>query len=492
MKFLSLITFVPIIGSVLILLIPKDKTTFIKIISLCCTFVSLIVSLYLLYLFDPSIANITRVSGMQFVERYKWIPIFDIEYFLGIDGLNLPLVFLTMLLFFIGVIVSWNITRSVKGYFILFLFLETGITGAFLSLNFFLFYIFWEIVIIPLYFMVGYWGGEKREYSAIKFFLYMLLGSAVMLVGVLALYFAVEPHSFNFFVLIENNNYSMDFQKWIFLTLLIAFAIRIPLFPFHSWLSDILVEAPSGVGIIISAVFLNMGTYGLLRICFPILPAAAKYFSSLLAFSGAINITYSAFVALAQKDLKRLIAYTNMCHLGFILFGLSAFTSAGFHGAVMHIFNYGIIAAFLIISVEMLSYRLKTRDIDKIGEGLSLKIPLITVITGTAFYGVLSLPGLSTFTSQVMMNIGTFQIYPVLTIIGIGSLIVLAAYFLWIFQHMFFGSLRNECSDLYDITKREIIAIIPLFVITIALGIYPMLFFRLINTTITSLLTLIH
>jgi NADH-quinone oxidoreductase subunit M len=335
---LSWMTFFPLLGAAVIAFLPRERKTLIKYVAAAATAVPLLLGVQVFIGFDRG------TTAMQLVEKAAWIPPFNIEYFMGIDGLSVPMVLLTALLSFICVIASWGIDKAPKGYFSLFLLLETGMMGVFCALDFFLFYMFWEVMLLPMYFLIGIWGGPRKEYAAIKFFLYTLAGSVLMLLAMLALYFNVKDpatggHTFNMLHMMSQSNHSPwllggHVRHLVWMALFIGFAIKVPIFPFHTWLPDAHVEAPTAVSVILAGVLLKMGTYGILRISYPMLPDAARWFALPLAVLGMINIIYGAFCAMAQSDMKKLVAYSSISHMGYVLLGMAAFTTQGINGAV--------------------------------------------------------------------------------------------------------------------------------------------------------------
>ncbi|HKJ68954.1 MAG TPA: NADH-quinone oxidoreductase subunit M [bacterium] len=482
--YLTLVTFMPILGALGILLVPKERSEVVKIIAAAAAGVQLWIALMILFAFDPN------ATSMQFVEQYAWIDTFNIQYHLGIDGLSMPMVLLTALLSFIGVFASWNTKKATKGYFALFLLLDTGMMGVFVSLDFFLFYIFWEVMLLPMYFLIGIWGGPQREYAAIKFFLYTFAGSILMLLAMLALYFTQDPHTFNMLTLMQST-YGRTFQIVVFLALFIAFAIKVPIFPFHTWLPLAHVEAPTAISVILAGVLLKMGTYGLLRVSFPILPEGTLWFALPMAVLGVINIIYGAMCAMAQKDIKRLVAYSSINHMGIVLLGMAAMTKAGMSGAIFQMFNHGTVTAMLFLSVGVIYDRAHHREIDGFG-GLASRMPIYSGVVAVAFFAGLGLPGLSSFISEAMSFIGAFPVYTTLTIIATLGIVLNAGYFLWAFQRIFFGELNEKYADIAEINGRELFTLVPLAVIIIFLGIYPMPVLGLFDTTVNQLLDLLH
>jgi len=492
MGYLTLVTFIPLVGAAIITFLPKGKTLLIKQISAVATGITLFLTILMLFSFNTNKIGINDLSSFQFVERYSWIEMFNIEYFMGVDGLSFPMVLLTALLSFLCIFASWNINKAHKGYFALFLLLETGMMGTFVSLDFFLFYIFWEVMLLPMYFLIGIWGGPRREYAAIKFFLYTLFGSVLMLLAMLAFYFTNEPHTFNMLTIMANNaNYARSFQLWVYVALFIGFAIKVPIFPFHTWLPDAHVEAPTAISVILAGILLKMGTYGLLRISYPMLPEAAVYFSFSLAIFGLINIIYGAFTAMAQSDLKKLVAYSSISHMGFVLLGMSVFTQTGINGAVLQMFNHGTITAMLFLLVGVIYDRAHHRDIDGFG-GLGKQMPIYAGIFSFAFFASLGLPGLSGFIGEVMVFIGAFSVYKIVTIIAVTGVVITAAYHLWVIQRMFLGKMPEKYKTLPDINGREIFTLAPLMVIILIVGIYPMPVLNLMKTSLNYLITVVH
>ncbi|MBI4242838.1 MAG: NADH-quinone oxidoreductase subunit M [Planctomycetes bacterium] len=510
---LSLIIFVPLIGATVILFIPNNQRLLIKIASLVSAAIPLLLCYPLLNEYNSASAQ------FQFVERANWIEYFNIEYYIGIDGLSISMVLLTAMLSFICIIASWNIehwkvNKGIKGYFCLFLLLQTGMTGVFCALDFFLFYVFWELVLLPMYFLIGIWGGPRREYAAMKFFLYTLVGSVLMLVVMLALYFTSNKDgAFTFDLLWYKENASKILtswgSKWVmvgFVGLFIGFAIKVPIFPFHTWLPDAHVEAPTPVSVILAGVLLKMGVYGLLRISYCVFPDAAIQFSPIMMILGAVNIIYGAMCSMAQirgvprldkstgqmtieQDWKKLIAYSSVSHMGYCLIGMAAVTTAGITGAVFEMWNHGIITGALFLLVGVLYDRAHHRNINEFG-GLWAPMPYYGGITAVMFMASLGLPGLAGFISEALCLIGGFQasdptnyylgisgayFYKILTGICAIGVVLGAGYFLWSYQRIFLGSLNTKYAGISDISTRELITIVPLLIITILLGIQPTL-----------------
>ena len=478
---LTYMTFFPLAGMIVVLLLPGGWHNLIRWVSALFTVPPLLLAVWLYGNFDR--AN----PGLQFTEQVPWIPAYNIDYFVGVDGISISMVLLTALLCFLCIFASWGIDKGVKGYFALFLLLDTGMMGVFVALDFFLFYVFWELMLLPMYFLIGIWGGPRREYAAIKFFLYTMFGSVLMLLAILALYFTSEPHTFDMTKLIaQNSKYATaalsfwpfdrlgwGFQHVVWMALFIGFAIKIPAFPFHTWLPDAHVEAPTAISVILAGVLLKMGTYGILRINFPMLPAAtadlAYYFLGVL---GTWNIIYGALCAMAQKDFKKLVAYSSVSHMGYVMLGMATFTSQGMSGAVLQMFNHGTITAMLFLLVGVIYDRAHHRDIEGFG-GLAAIMPTYTGVSALAFFASMGLPGLSGFISEVLVLLGAWQKYPILTIFGASGVVLTAGYLLWTIQRVYLGQLSDKYKNLPEINGRELFTLIPLGIIVIILGVYP-------------------
>ncbi|MFH1561798.1 MAG: NADH-quinone oxidoreductase subunit M [Nitrospirota bacterium] len=479
---LSLIIFIPLIGGILLLFLPKDKDKQIKTVATTIAVIPVILTGWVCLLFDQTTAQI------QFMEKVNWIPSLGISYLVGLDGLGLPMVIITTLLSLLSLTISWNIKVRVKEYFALFLILEAGMLGVFLSLDLFVFYIFWELVLIPMYFIIGVWGGPRREYASIKFILYTLIGSLFMLLGFLGIYFAVEPHTFN---MLELSQKPQIFQSTfvaniVFLALYVGFAVKIPVFPFHTWLPDAHVEAPTAGSVILAGVLLKMGAYGLLRVSLPILPESAKYFAYLLAILGLINIIYGAFVAMAQTDLKKMIAYSSISHMGYVLLGIAALTPMGLNGALMQCFTHGIVTGALFMLVGVIYDRAHTRDINAFG-GIAKVVPAYASIMGIAVMASLGLPGLAGFIGELLCFLGAFPVFSIITGAAVFGVLITAIYLLWMYRQVFFGDLNEKYAKLKDLDGREWISLAPLMFLIILVGLYPKVVLDLMNVTILAL-----
>jgi len=535
---LSLIVFLPIIAFVIVLAIPGSQKQIIRIVSLAAAIAQGILSVILWQGYDKTMPGIIAGSNgnvnetFQFVERLDWISLnfgrfgtLNIEYFLGVDGLSITMVLLTALVSIIGVVSSWTIQKQVKGYFLLYNLLSMAMMGCFVALDFFLFYVFWEIMLLPMYFLIGVWGGPNREYAAIKFFLYTLFGSVFMLLVMIGLYFSViDPatgkHTFNMVAMVDQANYipgsifgpeSTVWRYVAFIALFVGFAIKVPMFPFHTWLPDAHVEAPTPISVILAGVLLKLGTYGMLRINFPFFPEVFADLAYVVGVFGAINIIYGALCALAQLDLKKMVAYSSISHMGYVLLGMAAINTEGMSGALFQMFNHGTITAMLFLLVGVIYDRAHSRQIEKFG-GLSSYMPVYSGILTMAFFASLGLPGLSGFISEAFVFVGSFssEVTRPIAIVSVLGIVFGAAYLLWSLQRMFLGKRRpdalyelhedetgktqihfHDWKGKNDVDARELSMLIPLGIIVIFLGIYPMPVLGLMTESINKLVEVI-
>lgn len=507
---LSLLIFVPFVLAGIALFIPTRFTTSFRLLSLSANIVQLFLAgkIILSYEFD---------GGFQLVEKVSWISLslgswgqLQADYFVALDGLSFPLVLLSVFILLIATLTSWKQVKNAKGYFILLLILNGAIIGSFCALDFLLFYVFFEFMLLPMYFLIGIWGGPNREYASIKFFLYTLLGSILILIVLIGLYLSVQTpgdnpvHTFNVLHMQDMNNFIPDsvldpdgvgqlgffnFRQWAFLLLLVGFLIKLPAVPFHTWLPDAHVEASTPVSVILAALLLKFGGYGLLRFVYPVFPDSAVDFSLLVGLLGLISIIYGALNALASKDLKRLIAYSSVSHMGFVLLGIAAATVEGITGAVYQMVSHGIISALLFVLAGVIYDRTQDRIIDNYS-GLATKMKSYTAFILIGFFASMGLPGFAGFIGEVLIFFGAFQSHIVnglipawLPITATLGLLLAAGYYLWTIQRMFFGpfAIKNSTAELSDLNTQEYLVLVPLALAALLFGVLPQLLLNYIN-----------
>ena len=480
---LSLILFTPLFGAILILFVPKTNENAIKWIANIVTFVGFLVSIPLWFWYNP------QQPEFQFVERAQWIPSIGAQYFLGVDGFSALLILLTTLMGVIAVLSSWTaITERIKEYYIFLLVLQTGMIGAFVSLDFLLFFLFWEVMLVPMYFLIGIWGSDRRLYSAIKFFLYTLVGSVVMLLGILALYFyqysVTKVYSFDI-TEFQQLNVPFDLQWWIFLAFFLGFAIKVPMFPFHTWLPDAHTDAPTAGSVILAAVLLKMGTYGFIRFSLPILPEATRYFVPMMVLLSIIGIVYGALVAMAQSDWKRLVAYSSVSHMAMVMLGMFALNPVGIMGSIVQQLNHGISTGALFLIVGIVYERRHTRQISEYG-GLSKVMPVYAAVFLVMTMSSIGLPALNGFIGELLILQGVFVASRVWAAFAASGVVLGAAYMLWLYQRTMFGKIENPKNEkLLDLNLREFVTFAPLLILAVWIGLYPAPFLRRLETSVT-------
>jgi len=471
-NYLSTIIFLPALGAVIIAFIPGLSGRVIKWLSVIFTLVPLALSVYLFAIFD-------RASGaIQFEEKLSWIPAINAHYHLGVDGISLPLVILMALLGFLVVLISWKIDLRPREYFAWLLLLETSILGVFCSLDLLLFFLFWEIEVIPMYFLISIWGTGRREYSAIKYVIYTLFGSAFMLAGILSLYFATGSLSM---VDIAQGGLAMIQSAvpvaGIFWLLLIGFAVKLPVFPLHTWLPDAHTDAPTAVSVVLAGALLKMGGYGMIRICVSIFPQVAREFALILIVLAVVNVLYGAAITLRQTDLKRLIAYSSVSHMGYVLLGIFALGQVSLVGATMQMFSHGIITGLLFAMAGLVMHNAKERDLRKLG-GLARQMPVIVVVFSVAGLASLGLPTTSGFAAEFLVFVGSFTSTAVVgiklwTILGVLGIVITAGYILWMLQRVFYGPPLDKFNKVKDADILERVYMFVFVAVIMGVGIYP-------------------
>jgi len=480
---LSLVLFTPLAGAILLLFVNKRAENAIRWIANVFAFAGFVVSLPLWFSYN------SQDPGWQFVEKMEWIPSLGAQYFLGVDGFSCLLILLTTLMGCISVLSSWTaITQRVKEYYIFLLVLQTGMIGAFVSLDFLLFFLFWEVMLVPMYFLIGIWGSDRRLYSAIKFFLYTLVGSVVMLLGILALYFsyhtATGVYTFDI-TLFQQANFNTNLQWWVFLAFFLGFAIKVPMFPFHTWLPDAHTDAPTAASVILAAILLKMGTYGFIRFSLPILPDASRAFVPMMVFLSVIGIVYGALVAMAQRDWKRLVAYSSVSHMAMVMIGMFALNPVGITGSIIQQINHGISTGALFLIVGIVYERRHTRMISEYS-GLSSVMPVYAAVFMFMMLSSIGMPALNGFVGELLILQGVFVVSKLWAAFAGTGIILGAAYMLWLYQRTMFGKIDNPKNEhLKDLNLREFATFLPLIILALWIGIYPSPFLKRLDTSVS-------
>lgn len=483
---LTYLLFTPLIGAFIVLLLPKNAERLIRHVALYVSVAAFVISLFVLAAFD------SNNGGFQLFHKFTWISQLHISYFVGIDGISLLLVLLTTFLTPITLFSSWSaIQNRVKEFTFFMLLLEVGMLGVFLSLDLFLFYIFWEFMLIPMYFIIGIWGGEQRIYAAVKFFIYTMAGSLLMLVAII--WIAVYASNTIGFTTNLIDLYKIGpsipqaIQVWMFLAFTVSFAIKVPLFPFHTWLPDAHVQAPTAGSVILAGVLLKMGTYGLIRFSIPLFPQSAHLFAPYISFLAVVGIIYGALVAMVQKDMKKLVAYSSVAHLGFVVLGIFAMTQEALQGAVIQMVNHGLSTGALFMLVGVLYERTHTREISAYG-GIAKIVPVYSTILLFVCLSSIGLPGLNGFVGEFLILLGAFK-SPVLnnwwfSIVAASGVIFAAVYLLWMYQRVVFGEVKNEkLFKLQDMKASELVSVGLLIIFIVWIGVYPSTFLKLSEAT---------
>jgi NADH-quinone oxidoreductase subunit M len=494
---LSVGTFLPLVGVLIMLFIPKADEALAKAVGIITAAATLAVGIFTLVKF-----NYDKADQMQFVADAEWISVIKSSYAIGLDGISLPLYFLSMVITLLVMIYSWNHVPSpgnAKAFFILMLILQTGMAGTFIARDLVLFFVFFELVLLPMYFMIGVWGGENRQYASLKFFLYTMFGSALMLVAFLALFFKTGAESFSIAYLIqEGANISKNTQIWIFAGMFIGFAVKVPMFPFHTWLPDAHTQAPTQGSVILAAILLKLGTYGFVRIAIPILPDAAKEWAPWIGLLAVIGIIYGALGCLAQTDMKRLIAFSSVAHMGYVMLGISTLTDFGMNAAMFGMVAHGLITGMLFFIAGSVKERYHTLEIKRLS-GMLVQMPKLGWILGFSAMASLGLPGLAGFWGEFPailsayqpaegLPVGVFRAYMVVAAVGT---VFAAAYLLWLYQRTAFGEPTAEFApghghdeDIHDVNKFEWIAWTPLLIAIVVFGVYPQLMFKVLDPAV--------
>lgn len=480
---LTIMIFLPVLTA-LIIMMYKDNTEIPKKLALFTSLVLLGMGIFAYMGFDGSNPD------FQYVEKLAWFPGMGINYYLGTDGISFPLILLTLILTPLVVYFSWEQKKRPALYFALFMLIEAGVIGVFSSLDFILFFIFWEIVLIPMFFVIGIWGGERKEYASFKFLIYTHIASLVLLIGIFAMYFhGGEILGYRTFSIPELTNaaFSMDFQMFWFPVLFLAFAVKIPIVPFHTWLPDAHVEAPTGGSAMLAGVLLKMGTYGMLRVAYLMNPDVTGYFVIPVITLGLMNVVYGALVALKQDDLKKMIAYSSISHMGFVVLGIQSYNFYGLKGAVFQMVAHGLISAALFMSCGTVQYAAGTRRISLL-QGMYNKMPAGMTLMIIGFFASMGMPGFIGFIGELTVLLGFYQAYGFwVVLLGLG-IILSVAYYLWAFQRVAYGHTPKSFSHVKDIKKNEVIAISILLAVVVYFGLQPEQLFTLIDGKVISLL----
>ena len=492
-NYLTLIIFLPVVGAIIIALIPGMAPKIIRRIAAVFTFIPFALSIYLFVIFDRSLG---AIGAIQFEEYLPWIAPLNANYHLGVDGLSMPMLLLTAFLGFLAVLISWKIHTRVREYFAWLLLLETSILGVFVSLDLLLFFIMWEIEVIPMYFLISIWGAGRKDYSAMKYVLYTLFGSAFMLAGILSLYFTTG--SLNMVEIAAGGLgmvQSIMPAAAIFFLLLTGFAVKLPVFPFHTWLPDAHTDAPTAVSVMLAGSLIKMGGYGMIRLCVSFFPQVAQQYAHLLVVLAIIGVLYGAAVTLRQNDIKRMIAYSSISHMGYVLLGIFALGQVSLAGAALQMFSHGVITGLLFAMAGLVIHNIEVRDLNKLG-GLARQVPVIAVVFSIAGLASLGLPTTSGFAAEFLIFVGSFsstvfagiQVY---TLLGVLGVVLTAGYILWMLQKVFYGPVKEEFNNVKDADGLEKVYMFALIAVIMLVGIYPAILTDVIKMGVSPIVALL-
>ncbi|MGE5553919.1 MAG: complex I subunit 4 family protein [Betaproteobacteria bacterium] len=470
----------PLAGAAMLLFVPAHRRLLLRVVAALAAGLSLALTVCLNLLYDQ------RLVGLQFLIRYRWIPLLGAFYQVGVDGLSLAMVLLTALVLFAGVFASWRLAERDKEFFILLLVLATGVFGVFVAFDLLLFLVFYELAVIPMYLLIAVWGSTRKEYAAYKLTLYLLAGSVLLILGVTLLYFATGLTTFDLLA-ISRLRFDPALQQRLFPFFFLGFAVLVPMWPFHTWSPDGHVAAPTAVSMLHAGVLMKLGAYGIIRVALPLFPEAARAWASAIAALCTVNILYGAYVALAQKDLKYVIGYSSVSHMGYVLLGIASYTAVGLSGAIFQMFSHGLMTGLFFALIGHVYGQTHTREIAALG-GLARTMPTATAAFTLAALSSLGLPGLSSFVAEALVFFGAFRRFPALAVFGIAAIVVTASYLLRLTQQVFFGKPQERYAGTADLRGVDLVAIVLLVAALVGFGLVPQVLVGLINTSVQPLI----